>query len=98
MRCTDSIKNYIVALLNASRQSELVKLGASPRGGIALLKASKAYAYVDGRDYVVPDDVRAVMSAVLSHRLMLSPKGKSVFENAEAVMEEIAMSVPVPVK
>ncbi|MBQ9604995.1 MAG: MoxR family ATPase [Firmicutes bacterium] len=98
VRCTDSIKDYIVALLNASRQSELVKLGASPRGGIALLKAAKAYAYTDGRDYVVPDDVRAVMSAVLSHRLMLSPKGKSVFGTSEAVMEEIAMSVPVPVK
>ncbi|MBR6400374.1 MAG: MoxR family ATPase [Firmicutes bacterium] len=98
VRCTDSIKEYIVALLNASRNSELVKLGASPRGGIALLKAAKAYAYVDGRDYVVPDDIRAVMSAVLSHRLMLSPKGKSAFITSEAVMEEIAMSVPAPVK
>ena len=98
VRCTDSIKEYIVALLNATRNSELVKLGASPRGGIALLKAAKSYAYIDGRDYVVPDDVRAVMSAVLSHRLMLSPKGKSTFATSEAVMEEIAMSVPAPVK
>ena len=98
VRCTDSIKEYIVALLNATRNSELVKLGASPRGGIALLKAAKSYAYIDGRDYVVPDDVRAVMSAVLSHRLMLSPKGKSAFATSEAVMEEIAMSVPAPVK
>ena len=98
VRCTDSIKEYIVALLNATRNSELVKLGASPRGGIALLKAAKSYAYIDGRDYVVPDDVRAVTSAVLSHRLMLSPKGKSTFATSEAVMEEIAMSVPAPVK
>ena len=98
VRCTDSIKEYIVALLNATRNSELVKLGASPRGGIALLKAAKSYAYIDGRDYVVPDDVRAVMSAVLSHRLMLSPKGKSAFATSEAVMEEIAMSFPAPVK
>ena len=98
VRCTDNIKEYIVALLNATRNSELVKLGASPRGGIALLKAAKSYAYIDGRDYVVPDDVRAVMSAVLSHRLMLSPKGKSAFATSEAVMEEIAMSVPAPVK
>lgn len=98
VRCTDSIKEYIVSLLNATRSSELVKLGASPRGGIALLKAAKAHAYTDGRDYVVPDDIRAVMSAVLSHRLMLSPKGKSAYAGAEEVMEEIAMRVPAPTK
>ena len=98
VRCTDSIKEYIVALLNATRNSPLVKLGASPRGGIALLKASKAYAYTQGRDYVVPDDVRAVMSSVLSHRLMLSPKGKSAYPDQESVMEEIAAAVAAPVK
>lgn len=98
VRCTDSVKNYIVSLLNASRMSDLVKLGASPRAGIALLKAAKAYAYINDRDYVVPDDVKAVMSAVLAHRLMLSPKGKSAFANAEAVMEQVAMTIPAPVK
>ncbi|MCR5123071.1 MAG: MoxR family ATPase [Ruminococcus sp.] len=98
VRCTDSVKQYIVSLLNASRMSDLVKLGASPRAGIALLKAAKAYAYVNDRDYVVPDDVKAVMSAVLSHRLMLSPKGKSAFPDAEAVMEQVAMTVPAPLK
>jgi MoxR-like ATPase len=91
------VKNYIVALLNATRSSEYVKLGASPRAGIALLRASKAFAYVFGRDYVVPDDVKAMMSAVLSHRLMLSPKGKSSFPDSAAVMEQIALTVPAPV-
>ena len=94
--CTESVKKYIVDLLNASRSSDLVKLGASLRAGIALLKAAKAYAYVDGKNYVVPDDVKAVMSAVLSHRLMLSPKGKSAFPSAEEVMEQVAMSVAAP--
>ena len=98
VRCTDSVKQYIVSLLNASRMSDLVKLGASPRAGIALLKAAKAYSYINDRDYVVPDDVKAVMSAVLSHRLMLSPKGKSAYPDAEAVMEQIAMTVPAPLK
>ena len=98
VQCTNSIKEYIVLLLNATRNSELIKLGASPRGGIALLKAAKSHAYIDGRDYVVPDDIRAVMSSVLSHRLMLSPKGKSTFPDAESVMEEVAMKVPAPVK
>ncbi|SDA15941.1 MoxR-like ATPase [Ruminococcus sp. YE71] len=98
VRCTDSVKKYIVDLLNASRSSDLIKLGASPRAGIALLKAAKAYAYIDSRDYVVPDDVKAVMSAVLSHRLMLSPKGKSAFGTAEEVMEQVALTVPAPVE
>ena len=98
VRCTDSVKNYIVSMLNATRNSDLIKLGASPRAGIALLKASKAYAYINDRDYVVPDDVKAVMSAVISHRLMLSPKGKSAYPDAESVMEQVALTVPAPVK
>jgi MoxR-like ATPase len=98
VNCTDSVKNYIVALLNATRNSEFIKLGASPRAGIALLKASKAYAYVNGRNYVVPDDVKAMMTSVLAHRLMLSPKGKSAYSGSEEVMEEVALTVPVPVK
>ena len=96
--CTDSVKKYIVDLLNATRNSELVKLGASPRAGIALLRASKAIAYISGRDYVVPDDVRDIMPAVLSHRLMLSPKGKSAYSDSETVMEEIAKTVSAPVQ
>ena len=98
VRCSAGVKSYIVSLLNATRRSDLVKLGASPRAGIALLKAAKSYAYVSGRDYVVPDDVKFVMPAVLSHRLMLSPKGKSAFGSAEEVMENIAMTVPAPLQ
>lgn len=97
VKCTESVKKYIVDLLNATRSSELVKLGASPRAGIALLRASKAFAYIFGRDYVVPDDVKAIMSAVLSHRLILSPKGKSSYPDSEAVMEQIAMTVASPI-
>ena len=96
--CADSVKQYIVNLLNATRRSELIKLGASPRAGIALLRASKSLAYISGRDYVVPDDVRDMMSVVLAHRLMLSPKGKSVYQTPENVMAEAAKSVPAPLK
>ncbi|MBQ1537385.1 MAG: MoxR family ATPase [Ruminococcus sp.] len=98
VRCETNVKNYIVALLNATRNSELIKLGASPRAGIALLKAAKALAYVEGRDYVVPDDVKRMLSPVLAHRLMLSPKGKSAFPNAEAVAEQAALNVAAPVQ
>ena len=96
--CRDNVKAYIVDLLNATRSSQLVKLGASPRAGIALLRASKAIAYINGRDYVTPDDVKAMTLPVLSHRLMLSPKGKSAYPSSEAVMSEIASSVNVPLQ
>ena len=61
-----------------------------------MLKASKAYAFVEGRGYVVPDDVKAVMTSVLAHRLMLSPKGKSAFDSNEQAMEHISLSVSAP--
>ncbi len=91
-----SIKNYIIDIVNATRNSDYVKLGVSPRGSIALMRSSKAYAYVKGRNYVVPDDVKHVMSDVLAHRLMLSPKGKSAFPTNEAAMEQIALTVKAP--
>ena len=98
VECTDSIVDYVIRIVSATRNSELVKLGASPRSSIALLKAAKAYAYVQGRDYVVPDDIKEMMTSVLSHRLMLSPKGKSAFESSEQVMNQIAMSVTAPTR
>ncbi|MBR6102582.1 MAG: MoxR family ATPase [Ruminococcus sp.] len=96
VRAVPAIKKYMLDLVTATRNSEYVKLGVSPRGSISLLKASKAYAYVKGRDYVVPDDVKAVMTCVLAHRLMLSPKGKSAFESNEEALEQIALTVPAP--
>lgn len=97
VKAAPSIKDYIIALVNATRNSDYVKLGVSPRGSIALLKASKAYAYIKGREYVVPDDVKHIMVCVLAHRLMLSPKGKSAFASNEEAMEQIAMTVKAPV-
>lgn len=96
VRAVPAIKKYIIDLVTATRVSEYVRLGVSPRGSIALLKASKAYAYVKGRDYVIPDDIKDIMSSVLAHRLLLSPKGKSAFENNEQALEQIALTVPAP--
>ena len=61
------------------------------------MRASKAYAFVMGRNYVTPDDVKAVMTDVLAHRLMLSPKGKSAFESDKDALQAIAMQVNSPV-
>lgn len=92
-----SIRKYILDIVTATRNSEYIKLGVSPRGSIALLRASKAYAFVMGRGYVTPDDVKSVMKEVLAHRLMLSPKGKSAFEDNGAALDSIAMTVNSPV-
>ena len=91
-----SIRRYILDIVTATRNSEYIRLGVSPRGSIALLRASKSYAYVMGRNYVVPDDVKTVMSEVLAHRLMLSPKGKSAFETNAAALAAVAMTVQSP--
>lgn len=91
-----NIRRYILSIVTATRNSDYVKLGVSPRGSIALLKAAKAYAFVMGRSFVTPDDVKAVMSDVLAHRLMLSPKGKSSFGNERAALAEIALTVKSP--
>ncbi len=92
----ESIKKYIIDIVTATRESEFSLLGASPRGSIALYTASKALALIEGRDYVIPEDVKKLASDVLAHRLMLSPKGKSVFGTPEALMKDILDKVSVP--
>ncbi|MBP1572189.1 MAG: MoxR family ATPase [Oscillospiraceae bacterium] len=91
------VRDYILNIVTATRNNEFIKLGASPRGSIALLKMAKAVAFIDDRDYVTPDDVKKIMSSVLAHRIILSPKGKSKFETAEQAVEYVASFVAVPI-
>lgn len=93
---SNEVKEYILDVVSATRNSEFVKLGASPRGSIALMKSAKSYAFINGRDFVTPDDVKKMTSAVISHRLILSPKGKSNFSSNELCFEEILKNVTVP--
>ena len=92
----DSIKKYIVDIVTATRESEFTLLGASPRGSLALYSVSKSLALIEGRSYVIPEDVKRSAVDVLSHRLMLSPKGKSVYGTTDALMADIITKVPVP--
>lgn len=92
----ESVKRYIVDLVNATRSSEFTALGASPRGSIGLFQAARAAALIDGRDYAVPDDVKRIAVEVLAHRLILSPKGKSVHGTAEKVVQAILSEVAIP--
>ena len=90
------IKEYIAALVNATRQHESVYLGASPRGSLALYRACQAWAFLDGRDFVAPDDVKELAYATLAHRLIISPSAR-VKEIAPAdIIETCLQRVPVP--
>lgn len=93
-----TIKQYIVAIANGTRAHRSVYLGVSPRGSIALMKASQAYAFIQGRDYVIPDDVQFLAPFVLAHRVMLKPEAKYGGEKPEAIMSDLLASIPVPVQ
>lgn len=90
------IKEYIVKLVNATRNHPDVYLGASPRGSLSLYKTSRARAAILGRDYVIPDDVKALAEACLAHRLIISPSTRIKGVDQKEVVEEILNFVPVP--
>ena len=92
-----SLKGYMVELASASRSHDAVELGASPRGSIALLRCSQGVAAINGRGYVVPDDVKRVAQATLAHRLILKPQRRLQGVSAEQVVSELLRTVPVPV-
>jgi MoxR-like ATPase len=93
----ESLNRYVVALLRHTRASSRLALGASPRAGIALLRVAKARALADGRDYVLPDDVKAIARPVLAHRLILAPEARSAGLTAEEIVGEAVEQTPVPV-
>jgi MoxR-like ATPase len=93
----ESLNRYIVALLRQTRSDNRLYLGASPRAGIALLRVAKARALVSGRDYVEPDDIKAVAPTVLAHRLILAPEARSSGLDAEDLVRSILERTPVPV-
>ena len=93
---SDSIRRYIVALAGATRESPSVQVGASPRGTLALMKLGRVKAALDGRDFVVPDDVKAIAVPALAHRLALRPELWVQRVQAEDVVGECLNSVPVP--
>jgi MoxR-like ATPase len=90
------IKEYIVALVTATRRHPDVYLGASPRASLALYKTGRARAAVLGRDYVIPDDIKALAEPTLVHRLIISPSARIKNVDPRAVVEETLNSVPVP--
>ena len=90
------VAQYIVNIVEATRNSENVELGASPRGAIALQKAAKAFAAMDGRDYATPDDVKRAAVPVLAHRIIMSSNARIRRGSAEEAVEQILSTVAVP--
>ena len=93
----DSIYSYIVDLVDATRTSPYIELGVSPRGTNACVRMAKAYAYLNGRDFVMPEDVAAIFPDVCAHRLMLNSKARMMEEKPEGILAEILKSVDMPV-
>ena len=90
------VKEYILALIEATRKHPDIYLGASPRGSLALYKTAQARAAVDGRDYVIPDDIKALAEPALAHRLIVSPAARLKNVDPRAVVDELIHSVAVP--
>ena len=93
----ESLNRYVVALLRQTRTDGRLYLGASPRAGLALLRVAKARALVAGRDFVDPDDVKAVAPSVLAHRLILAPEARASGQGAEELVTDVVERTPVPV-
>ncbi|WP_429743262.1 AAA family ATPase [Bacillus salipaludis] len=94
----DTMKRYIVEVVSRTRGHGSVYLGASPRGSIALMKVAQAYAFMYGRDFVLPDDIQYLAPFVLSHRIILKSEAKFEGISAEEVISGIVGRVPVPVQ
>jgi MoxR-like ATPase len=93
---SDSVVNYIVNLITATRQNEQILRGASPRATLSVTAMAKAVARLRGRDYVTPADVKEVFSHTVAHRLILSPKAESQRKSAEQILREILNATPAP--
>ena len=99
VRVDDALIDYLLRIVNATRESELLELGVSPRGSLALMHAAQAMAVLDGRDFCLPDDIKRIAVPVLSHRVVVNPRYSSnrrQTEESEAALEEILKGVSVP--
>jgi MoxR-like ATPase len=98
VRVETSVREYIVAIVRATRAHSAVELGASPRGSLYLYRAAQALAALRGRDFVLPDDVKYLTPFVLTHRLIISAQTRLRGRDATQVVNEVVASVPVPVE
>lgn len=91
------VRRYVVDLVAKSRSHRQVSVGVSPRGSLALLKLTRAWAAIQGRNYVIPDDIKQFIQPALSHRIILEPSLWDIKKSENTVITEVTQSVPVPV-
>jgi MoxR-like ATPase len=95
---SDAVEEYLVSIVQASRETADIALGASPRATLALLRGGQALAAISGRDYVLPDDVKQLAAPVLAHRLILAAQGRLHGKAATQVVAELLTRIPAPVE
>ena len=93
---SDDVEGYLLALVRATREHTDIRLGASPRSAVALYRCSQAWAALDGRAFVLPDDVRHLVGPVLAHRLVIDPEAEFDGVTAPSIMSQILMETPPP--
>jgi MoxR-like ATPase len=93
---SDEVKRYVVDLATATRNAPELRLGASPRASLQLLRASRALAALEGRDYVLPDDVQSLAPAVLAHRLLPTAEAQVARRSTASVVEDLVARLPLP--
>jgi len=98
IRIEDSVRKYVLDITRATRNRAEIELGASPRASIGLYQTSQAWAAIQGRDYVIPDDVKKMASQVLTHRLIISPQAQLRGRDPSELITDIVSEVPVPVE
>lgn len=92
----EKIYEYIASIAVSTRQNEMLRLGLSPRGSLALAKAARAIAFLNGRNYVIPDDVIFIFKDIAAHRVVLSPKAKIAGLTVEKILENTIAEIPTP--
>lgn len=95
VKCSAAIQTYIIDIVDSTRNADFIKLGVSPRGSIAMNRMAKAYAFVKGRDYVLPDDVKKLAPYVFAHRIILTSKGKTVVASNEEAIAKLMKFITV---
>ena len=98
IRVEDSIRSYVLDITRATRVRAEIELGASPRASLGLYQTSQAWAAIQGRDYVIPDDVKKTAPFVLTHRLIISPQAQLRGRDPSELIKDIVSEVPVPVE
>ena len=92
----DRVLGYLSKIVDGTRKHSMITLGVSPRGTLALMDMAKARAFVQGREFVLPEDIKEVAGAVLAHRLLLNGKARMSHATEEDVIEEIVSKIQVP--